>query len=70
MALMLSESQIEAYRRMTPEERWRIVEELSSSAWEALLELPWEERERRLAVAREEHQLSNDNMMRRMRERS
>ena len=47
---MLSPSQIEAYRRMTPEERWKIVEELSASAWEALLELPWEERESRLAL--------------------
>lgn len=67
---MLSPSQIEAYRRMTPEERWKIVEELSASAWEALLELPWEERERRLAIAREEHRLSNDNMLRRLKERS
>jgi hypothetical protein len=63
---VLSDRQIESYRRMTPEERWRIVEELSASAWEALLELPWEERERRLALAREEHRLSNDAMLRRM----
>jgi hypothetical protein len=55
---------------MTPEERWKIVEKLSASAWEALLELPWEERERRLAVAREEHRLSNENLVRRLRERS
>ena len=67
---MLSERQIEAYRRMSVEERWKIVEELSASAWEALLELPWEERERRLEIAREEHRLSNDAMLRRMKERS
>ena len=55
---------------MTPEERWKIVEELSASAWEALLELPWAERERRLAIAREEHRLSNEALVRRLREQS
>ena len=30
---MLSREQIEAYRRMSVEERWKIVEELSASAW-------------------------------------
>ena len=49
---MLSREQIEAYRRMSVEERWKIVEEPSSSAWEALMELPHAERERRLALAR------------------
>lgn len=67
---MLSAQQIDAYRRMTVAERWKVVEELSSSAWEALLELPHAERERRLEVAREEHRLSNDAMLRRMKERS
>jgi len=65
---MLSERQIEACRRVTPDERWKIVEELSASAREALLGLPWEERERRLAVAREEHRLSNEAVVRRLKD--
>ena len=34
------------------------------------MELPHAERERRLALAREEHRLSNDAMMRNMKARS
>jgi hypothetical protein len=56
---MLSDAQIDAYRRMTPDERWRIVEELMTLAWRSLLELPPDERERRLALIREEHDASN-----------
>lgn len=52
---MLSQEQIEAYRRMTPEERWEQVEALMSLAWSMLKELPEEERERRLARDRDEH---------------
>ena len=37
---MLSKERIERYRRMTPEERWREVEELMTLAWRSLLELP------------------------------
>lgn len=39
---MLSDKKIEAYRRMTPEERWREVEELMTLAWRDLLALPEE----------------------------
>jgi hypothetical protein len=56
---MLSERKLEAYRRMTPEERWREVEELMTLAWRSLLELPDEERRRRLDVIREEHEDSD-----------
>ncbi len=56
---MLSAERIEAYRRMTPEERWREVEELMTLAWHSLLELPVEERNRRLALIREEHEESD-----------
>lgn len=56
---MLSEEQLASYRRMTIEERWQITEELMSLTWQALLELPFEERERRLHLAREEHDLSS-----------
>ena len=56
---MLSDAKLEAYQRMTPEERWREVEELMTLAWRSLLELPDEERQRRLAIVREEHEISD-----------
>jgi hypothetical protein len=56
---MLSPEKIDAYRRMAPEERWREVEELMTIAWRALLALPEEERQRRLAVIRDEHEESD-----------
>jgi vacuolar-type H+-ATPase subunit B/Vma2 len=52
---MLSEEQIEAYRKMTVEERWREVEALMDLAWRYLKELPHEELERRLAYDRQQH---------------
>lgn len=55
---MLSEAQIEAYRRMTQEERWREVEALMTFAWRFLKELPDKERERRLAYDREQHHIT------------
>jgi hypothetical protein len=60
---MLSEEQLERYRRMTIEERWRITEELMDLTWQALLELPYEDRERRLQLAREEHELSSKALL-------
>ena len=60
---MTGESGIEAYRRMTPEERWRHVEELMTLAWRALQQLPDDERRRRLEVVREEHEASDAIML-------
>ena len=56
---MLSEEQILLYRRMSIEERWRLTEELMTVSGRALLEMPYEERERRLKLAREEHVASS-----------
>jgi hypothetical protein len=55
-----SQEQIEAFRRMTPAERWRITAQLMEFAWRSLLALSPEERERRLAAARRQHRLSNE----------
>jgi hypothetical protein len=52
---MLSREQLEAYRAMTLEQRWRETEALMALAWRMLKELPHEEVERRLAYDREEH---------------
>ncbi len=57
---MQSKEQIEAYRRMTPQERWKITAELMEFAWRALLVMTPVERERRLEVARRHHRLSNE----------
>ena len=64
---MLSDAKIRAYRRMSIEERWHEVEELMSLAWRTLGELPEEERERRLAVIREEHDRVNATILERLR---
>jgi hypothetical protein len=64
---MLSDAKLEAYRRMTPEERWVEVEELMTLAWRSLLELPEEERLHRLAVIREEHEISDRIVLERLR---
>lgn len=56
---MLSEDKLEAYRRMTPEERWREVEALMTFAWRSLKSLPREEMERRLAYDTEQHDKSD-----------
>lgn len=52
---MLSQERIEAYRRMSPEERWREVEQLMTLAWRSLLQLPADERQRRLDLDRQWH---------------
>jgi hypothetical protein len=59
---MLSEEQIALYRRMSIEERWRLTEELMTISWRALLEMSYEERERRLRLAREEHDASSRSL--------
>ncbi len=56
---MLDEKRIEHYRRMTPEDRWRETEELMTLAWRSLLEMPEDERNRRLDLVREEHEQSD-----------
>jgi hypothetical protein len=56
---MLSDAKIEAYRRMTPEERWREVEELMTLAWRTLKELPDDDFHRRMEVIRREHEESD-----------
>jgi len=52
---------------MTPEERWRETEELMTFAWRSLLELPERERERRLAIIREEHEASDRALLEHLR---
>ena len=60
---MLSKEQIERYRRMTIKERWAEFEELMDLAWRTLMALPPEERNRRLDVARRQHELSNQALL-------
>jgi hypothetical protein len=57
---VLSPEQIEVFRRMTPEERWKITSQLMEFAWRSLLALDPEERGRRLEIARRHHRLSNE----------
>jgi hypothetical protein len=64
---MQSDARIEAYRRMTPEDRWREVEDLMTLAWRSLLDLPDAERQRRLAVIRDEHETSDAILLQHLR---
>lgn len=60
---MLSQAQIESFRRMTPGERWAITVQLMEFAWRDLMALDPAERERRLDIARRHHRLSNDALV-------
>ena len=64
---MLSMTRLAAYRQMKPAERWRETSALMEYAWKALMELSPEEREKRLAVARREHDLANAEIERALR---
>lgn len=64
---MLGVARIEAYRVMTPEQRWQEVRELTAIAWHALMELPQEERNRRLEIVRREHDASDSILLDRLR---
>ncbi len=57
---MLSKERLEAYRRMTPAEKWEQTLMLLDFGWEMLMSLPAEERERRLEIMRREKQKVND----------
>jgi hypothetical protein len=61
---VLSPAQVEAFRRMTPEERWKITSQLMEFAWRSLLALDPAERDRRLEIARRHHRLSNEAIAR------
>lgn len=64
---MLSAEKIQAYRRMTQEERWREVEALMTLAWDSLKQLPKEEVERRLAQDRKWHDEGDELVRARLR---
>jgi hypothetical protein len=61
---VLSKERLEAYRRMTPAERWAEALRLLDYGWEMLLRLPDEEVTRRLEAARRERQRINDRVAR------
>jgi hypothetical protein len=67
---MQGPEQIEAFRNMPPQERWRLVEMLMDFAWEQLKQLPPEEMERRLAIDLKRHDDSDEEMLRRLRRAS
>jgi hypothetical protein len=60
---VLSQQDIERYRRMTPAERLRETRMLSRCADDFLRSLPAEERERRLAIARRQHERSIESLL-------
>lgn len=65
----MNDRQLEDFRKMTPAERWELWLELSDmgmSLWEVNLDTA--EIERRWKIWREEHELSDANMLRAFRE--
>ncbi len=56
---MLSKERLDAYRRMTPAQRWAETLTLLDYGWEMLLRLPPKERERRLEIMRRERDRIN-----------
>ena len=56
---MISEEDHEHYRKMGQEGRFRLFRQLMRFAWESLLELPDDERARRLAWAQRQHAEGN-----------
>jgi hypothetical protein len=64
---MLSEAKLEAYRKMTVEERWREVEALMTDSWRFLKELPGDEMRRRLSLARAAKEESDRAMLEHLR---
>ncbi len=56
---MIEEEELRRYRAMSQEERFEVFRRLMEFAWESLLELPPEERRRRLEHAEREHAESN-----------
>ena len=61
---MQDSQQIEIWRRMAPAERWKFTAELLEDAWRVLSALDPAERERRLEIARRNHRLSNEAIVR------
>lgn len=61
---MLSKERLDAYRRMTPKERWAETLLLLDYGWQMLLQLPHDEAVRRLEAARRERQRINDRVAR------
>jgi len=57
---MLSKERLEALRKMTPAQKWEETMMLLDFGWEILSSLPYEERERRLAIMRRQQEESND----------
>lgn len=56
---VLGPERLARYRQMTPAQRWAEVEALMDDAWRALQALPANERERRLALVRAQHDAGN-----------
>jgi hypothetical protein len=56
---MLGDADLERYRRMSAAERGEIFRQLMDFAWSSLMELPDEERRRRLDFVQREHALSS-----------
>jgi len=63
----MSCEQLDAFRRMSPAERWKLQVELMDAAWEDLEKLPAEEFRRRMEYLRLSHEEGNRRIAERFR---
>lgn len=65
---MIGPEELARYKAMSPEERFEIFRRLMNFAWQSMLELPEEERRRRLAWLEKEHETSSERLEAKFRE--
>ena len=63
----MSRAQLEAFRKMTPGERWKLQVELMDAAWAEMEKLPPDELRRRLEYLRRSHEEGNRRISERFR---
>ena len=64
---MMGQEQVEAFRNMTPSERWKLQVRLMDSAWEEMLKLDATELSRRLDYLNRQHEIGNQRIIDRFR---
>lgn len=60
---MLSKEQIERYKKMSSQEKWELTCAAIEDAWNFLMSLPAEERQKRLEAIRKLHDDSSDALL-------
>lgn len=65
---MIGPEEIARYKAMSPEDRFELFRRLMNFAWQSMLELPEEERRRRLDWVEREHEAASRRLEEKFRE--